>query len=167
MSVEMCFRGCLGLDNVAYTAMVCRYMWNGEFDKSKEVFVEMRSLGLELNEFNLSAVLGASFDVKEGDGVKSFLSGVYNHLNNAVMILYVRCGQKLDAIKVFDEITEPDVVSWIERIVAACDGVGAFGLFKDLRFNDFQINEYTMINLLSSVGGERILRAGKQIQASL
>lgn len=171
VSAEMCFRDCLDLDNVAYTAMVCGYVWNGEFDKSKEVFVEMRSLGLELNEFSLTAVLGASFDVKEGEqihgfGVKvGFLSGVCNHLNNAIMNLYVRCGQKLDAVKMFDEITEPDVVSWSERIAAACDGVEAFGLFKDLRFNDFQINEYTMINLLSSVGGERILRAGKQIQA--
>ena len=49
---EKCFGECLVLDNVVWsTAMVCGYVWNGEFEKGKVVFVEKRCLGLELNEF--------------------------------------------------------------------------------------------------------------------
>lgn len=170
LSAEKCFRDCSSVDNVVYTAMVCGYVWNGAFEKSKDVFVEMGSLGLELNEFSLTAVLGALFDAKEGEQIHGFgvkvglLSGVYNHLNNAVTNMYVRCGRKLDAVKVFDEIADPDVVSWAQRIAASCDGAEAFELFKVLLFNGLEMNEYTMINILSVVAGERMLRPGKQIQ---
>ncbi|KAK2645179.1 hypothetical protein Ddye_020374 [Dipteronia dyeriana] len=87
-----------------------------------------------------------------------------NHLNNAVTNMYVRFAKKLDAVKVFDEITDPDVVSWTERIGAASNGLEALELFKVLIFNGFEINEYTMTNVLSAISGERLLKPGKQIQ---
>ncbi|KAJ0104847.1 hypothetical protein Patl1_17672 [Pistacia atlantica] len=71
----------------------------------------------------------------------------------------------MDAIKVFDEIAEPDVVSWTERIGASSGWVEALELFKVVFCNDFEINEYTMINVLSAVASERMLKPGKQIQA--
>ncbi|KAK2664132.1 hypothetical protein Ddye_002706 [Dipteronia dyeriana] len=167
LSAERCFRECLGVDNVVYTAMVCGYAWNGEFEKSKGVFMEMRRFGFELNEFSLTSVIGALFDVKEGEQIHAFgvkMGLLSNHLNNAVMNMYVRFVKKLDAVKVFDEITDPDVVSWTERIGATSDGVEALELFKVLIFNGFQINEYTMTNVLSAISGERLLKPGKQIQ---
>ncbi|KAK3184944.1 hypothetical protein Dsin_032230 [Dipteronia sinensis] len=93
MSAEKCFRECLGLDNVVYTAMVCGYLWNGEFEKSKGVFMEMSSFRFELNEFTMTAVIGALFDVKEGEQIHAFgvkMGLLSNHLNNAVMNMYVR-----------------------------------------------------------------------------
>ncbi|KAL5747538.1 hypothetical protein ACOSQ2_024835 [Xanthoceras sorbifolium] len=168
VSAEKCFRECLGADNVVYTALVCGYVWNGEFEKSRDVFMKMSGFGFELNEFSLTAVVGALFDVQEGEqihvfGVKTGL--LCNHLNNAIMNMYVRCAKKLDAVKVFDEITDPDVVSWTERIGAASDGVEALELFKFLRFNGFDMNEYTMTNVLSAISGQRLWKPGKQIQA--
>ncbi|KAK2640868.1 hypothetical protein Ddye_022631 [Dipteronia dyeriana] len=50
VSVEKCFRECLGVDNVVYTAMVCGYAWNREFEKSKGVFMEMRHFRFESND---------------------------------------------------------------------------------------------------------------------
>ncbi|KAK3227834.1 hypothetical protein Dsin_007696 [Dipteronia sinensis] len=167
VSAEKCFRECLGVDNVVYTAMVCGYVWNGEFEKSKGVFMEMSGFGFELNEFTLTSVIGALFDVKEGEQIHAFgvkMGLLSNHLNNAVMNMYVRCAKIFDAVKVFDEITDPDVVSWTERIGAASDGVEALELFKFLIFNGFEINEYTMTNVLSAISGERLLKPGKQIQ---
>ncbi|XWS49991.1 hypothetical protein CRYUN_Cryun12cG0050000 [Craigia yunnanensis] len=57
-------------------------------------------------------------------------------------------GSEVEAVKMFDEITDPDIVSWTERIGAAFDALEAFGLFKSLRHK-----------------GEEMLRLGKQIQA--
>ncbi|XP_044476515.1 pentatricopeptide repeat-containing protein At3g09040, mitochondrial-like [Mangifera indica] len=171
VSAQKCFRECLELDNVAYTAMVCGYVWNEEFEKSKEVFMEMRGLGLELNEFSLTSVIGASFCVEEGEQIHGLsvklglFCGSYNHLNNAMMNMYVRFGEKMEAIKVFDEIAEPDVVSWTERIGASSGCVEAFELFKAVFHKDFEINQYTMINVLSVLANERMLKPARQIQA--
>lgn len=168
---EKCFGECLEVDNVVWTAMVCGYVWNGEFERSKEVFVEMRGLGMELNEFCFTGVLGALFDVREGEqvhgiGVKmGLLCGGSIHLNNAVMSMYCKRGNKVAAVRVFDEIADPDVVSWTERIGAACDGVEAFELFKFLHSGDLEMNEYTMINVLSAIAGPRLLSSGRQVQA--
>ncbi|XP_022736318.1 pentatricopeptide repeat-containing protein At2g33680-like isoform X2 [Durio zibethinus] len=130
VSAEKCFRECLDVDNVVLTAMICGYFWNGEFVKGREVFVEMRDLGFELNEFSLTGLISGLFDVKEGQqihgiGLKmGFLCGGSIHFNNAIMSMYSRCGIKVEAAKMFDEITDPDIVSWTERIGAAFDGEG-------------------------------------------
>ncbi|XP_068305129.1 putative pentatricopeptide repeat-containing protein At3g15130 [Pyrus communis] len=122
-SAENCFGECLVADNVAWTAvMISGYVWGGELEKSKEVFGEMRRLGFELNEFSLTAVLGGLCDEKEGEQIHGvavkmgFLCGFSVHLSNAIMNMYSGCGSTRSAVKVFDEITEPDVVSWTERI---------------------------------------------------
>lgn len=170
-SAERCFKECFCVDNVVYTAMVCGYVWNGEFEKGKEVFVEMRGLGFELNEFSITGVIGAVFDIKEGEQIHGFaikmglLYGCSLHLNNAVMSMYSRCGSKADAIKMFDEIPEPDVVSWTERIGAACDGEKSLEYFRVLHSMGSDINEYTLINVFSAIGRVKFLKAAKQIQA--
>ncbi|XVF13079.1 hypothetical protein REPUB_Repub08aG0177000 [Reevesia pubescens] len=171
VSAEKCFRECFDVDNVVLTAMICGYFWNGEFDKGREVFLEMMDLGFELNEFSLTGVISGLFDVKEGQqihgvGLKmGFLCGGSIHFNNAVMSMYSRCGSKVEAVKLFDEITDPDIVSWTERIGAAFDGLEAFQLFKSLRCKALGVNEYTITNVLSAIAGERMLCLGKQIQA--
>lgn len=170
-SAEKCFGDCLAVDNVVLTAMICGYVWNGEFEKGKEVFSGMCGLGLELNEFSLTGVLGALHVVREGEQIHGigfkmgllFSSSV--HLSNAIMNMYSRCGSKQAALKMFDEIIEPDVVSWTERIGAANDDAEALKLFKILHSEDLEINEYTIINVVSAIAGLWMLRPGEQIQA--
>ncbi|GAV76117.1 PPR domain-containing protein/PPR_2 domain-containing protein [Cephalotus follicularis] len=170
-SAERCFRECLDMDNVVFTAMICGYVWNEEFDMAKEVFVEMIGLGFEVNEFSLSGLMGALFHVREGEqihgfGVKmGFLCGGSIHLSNAVTSMYNRCGRKLSAVMVFDEISEPDVFSWTERIGASYDSMEALKLFNDLHGRGLEMNEYIVTTVLSAVGHEMMLKSGKQIQA--
>ncbi|XP_056173832.1 pentatricopeptide repeat-containing protein At1g71460, chloroplastic-like isoform X2 [Syzygium oleosum] len=170
-AAEKCFEDCEGVDNVVWVAMVSGYVWNGEFDSAKELFVEMRGLGLEVNEYSMTAVLGALLDGREGGQVHGFglkmglLSGCSLHLSNSIMHMYSRCGSQADAVKAFDEISEPDVVSWSERIFAACDGVEASELFKLLHSKGVMVNEFTVINLLSQIIDVKFFNLGKQIHA--
>ncbi|KAI6669310.1 hypothetical protein NL676_004195 [Syzygium grande] len=39
-AAEKCFEDCEGVDNVVWVAVVSGYVWNGEFDSAKELFVE-------------------------------------------------------------------------------------------------------------------------------
>ncbi|XP_057978201.1 pentatricopeptide repeat-containing protein At2g33680-like [Malania oleifera] len=170
-SAEKCFRECLLADSVVWMSMISGYVWNGEFGKGREAFAEMRCLGLELNEFCLTGVLGALLDVREGELIHGLsvkmglLCGCSIHLNNAVMNMYSRCGGKEYAAKVFDEIPDPDVVSWTARIGAASNGVEALEFFKLVRSKDVEINELTLINVLSAIVGPKLLEPGRQIQA--
>ncbi|GAB4854792.1 hypothetical protein Ancab_023377 [Ancistrocladus abbreviatus] len=168
-SAEKCFEECLVLDEVVWTAMLSGYVWNGEFEKGREVFVGMRGIGLELNEFILTSVLGALWDVKEGEQIHGFavkmglLGSSSNYLRNAVVSLYSRCGKRFEAVKLFDEITEPDVVSWTVRITAACDGEEAFAMFKLVHSSNLGPNELTLINLLSAIEHPKLLKPGRQV----
>ncbi|XAR70263.1 hypothetical protein NMG60_11027054 [Bertholletia excelsa] len=168
---EKCFEECLVLDSVVFTAMINGYVWNGEFDKGRELFKDMRGFGLQLNEFSLTSVLGALFEVKEGEQIHGFslkmglLSGCSTHLNNAVMNMYSRCGGRSDALKVFDEISDPDVVSWTGRIGAAYDAFEAFKIFELCRSSFLEVTEYTLSSVLSAIKGPKLVSNGKQIHA--
>ncbi|KAM7525791.1 hypothetical protein LguiA_015693 [Lonicera macranthoides] len=168
---EKCFDECLVLDSVVWTAMINGYVWNGEFKMGRDVFMAMRGLGLGVNEFSLTSVIGGLFDAKEGGqihgyGVKmGYLYGRSTHLSNALINMYCRCGCKTDAVKVFDELPNPDVVSWTGRIDAAYDAAAAFELFKLCISRGLEINEYTIITILSSIEGPEMLKPGKQIHA--
>ncbi|XP_050229891.1 pentatricopeptide repeat-containing protein At4g38010-like [Mercurialis annua] len=170
-SSERCFSECFDVDNVVYTAMISGYVGNCEFDKGKKVFGEMRGLGLEFNEFSLTGVMGGLFDVGEGGQIHGFglkMGLLYSssmHLSNAVLSMYLRCGSNIDAVKVFDEIPHPDLVSWTERIAASFDGNEALECFRILLSLNLGVNEYTLINVLSAIGGDKFLIAGKQIYA--
>lgn len=169
-SAEKCFKEFYLPDSVVWTAMVSGFILNGELEKGREVFVQMRGLGLELNEFTLTTVLGLLSDVSEGEQVfglslkMGLSSGCSIHLNNALMNMYSRLGGKSDAIKVFDEMTDPDVVSWTERIATAYDPAEAFELFKLVLSTSMEVNEYMLINVLSAMGEPKLLKPGKQIQ---
>ncbi|KAK9076668.1 hypothetical protein SSX86_005002 [Deinandra increscens subsp. villosa] len=172
-SVVKCFEECLDFDGVIWSVMINGCVRNGEFDKGREVFMRMMSLGFEFNEFCLTSVMGAVFDVNEGEQIHGFcvkigyLCGYSMHLSNAVMVMYGRFGRKNDALKVFDEMPERDVVSWTGRIAVAFDCVEGFEIFKCCIVRGYEINEYTLINVLSHIEGSEMLVNGKQIHTIL
>nr|XP_043640284.1 putative pentatricopeptide repeat-containing protein At3g25970 [Erigeron canadensis] len=170
-SAEKCFDECVCFDGVIWSVMINGYVKNGEFDKGRECFMKMSTLGFELNEFSLSSVLGGVFDVHEGEQIhgwcmkRGYLSGCSLYLNNAIMVMYGRCGFKSGAVKVFDEMPDRDVVSWTGRISVAFDCMEAFEMFRNFILRGFcEVNEYTLINVLSFVEGVEMLEMGKQIQ---
>ncbi|XXG43485.1 hypothetical protein AAC387_Pa01g3512 [Persea americana] len=172
---EKYFREFLILDSIVWTALISGFVQNGEWELGKAIFLEMRVLGLGVNEFTLTSILGAfagdSYDDIEqgrkthGLSVKmGFLSGFSTPLSNAVMSMYLRCGCEVDGIRVFEEILEPDVVSWT-LLVGAYDGEKAVEVFRFLFSSGIEMNEYTMINVLSAISNDPrlLLRCGRQI----
>lgn len=166
---EKCFEECVCFDGVIWSVMINGYVKNGEFDKGRECFMKMNNLGFEFNEFSLSSVVGAVFDIDEGEQIhgncykRGYLNGCSMYLNNAIMVMYGRCGSKNTAVKVFDEMPERDAVSWTGRIAVAVDCVEAFEMFKCCIWKGYEINEYTLINVLSNVEGVEMVQMGKQV----
>ncbi|XP_057521422.1 putative pentatricopeptide repeat-containing protein At3g25970 [Amaranthus tricolor] len=168
---EKCFEECLDFDCFVWTAMINGYVWNNEFDKGRMVFKGMRELGLELNEFSLTVVAGALREVREVEQIHGFafkiglIFGRSIYLSNVIMNMYSRCGHKLDALKVFDEIPNPDVVSWTARIGNSCDGDEALEVFIIMRLSNVEANELTLVNVLAAIHDPRLLTAGRQVHS--
>ncbi|XP_027182484.1 pentatricopeptide repeat-containing protein At4g13650-like [Coffea eugenioides] len=168
---EVCFQDNRCLDSVVWTSMINGYVWNNEFDKAKDVFKEMRGLGLETNEFTLTTMLGGVLEVKEGEQIHGFsqkigfLNGISICLSNAIMSMYGRFGWTVDAIKVFEEIPERDAVSWTQRIRIAYNGLEAFEVFRFCISGNLEVNEYTVVNVLSRIEGLKMQKLGKQVHA--
>ncbi|KAG1360865.1 pentatricopeptide repeat-containing protein, chloroplastic-like [Cocos nucifera] len=171
---EKCFEECPLLDSGVWTAMVSGYVKNGMIGSAVGTFKEILDLGLSLNEFCLTSVLAAlsdgEFDVKQGKQIHclsikvGFLCCDLMPLSNALLSMYCRCGTKADGLRAFGEIQEPDVVSW-STLIRVLDGDEALGLFRFLLSRDVDVNEFTLINVVSVIDGPELLRGGKQIQA--
>lgn len=159
------------VDSVVCTSMISGYVWNGEFHRGRDVFAEMRVLGLELNEICLTCVIGALIHIREGEMVhglsvkRGLLCGCSIHLNNAIMGMYCRFGSEQNADKVFEEMLDPDVVSWTTRIGAASSGIKSLGLFKEMSSSNVEVNELTLINVLAAIEDPKLLKSAKQVQA--
>ncbi|KAJ0804108.1 putative tetratricopeptide-like helical domain superfamily [Helianthus annuus] len=95
-------------------------------------FMRMRSVGFEFDMFSLSSVMGVVFDVNEGEQIhgcfvkRGWISGCSMHLSNALMVISGRCEYKFNAVMVFHEMPDWDVMSWTWQIVVALECVEAF-----------------------------------------
>ncbi|GJZ20516.1 pentatricopeptide repeat-containing protein [Tanacetum coccineum] len=87
------------------------------------------------------------------------------HLCNAIMVMYGRCGRRWDGVKLFDEMCEQDVVSWTGRIGVAFDCWDAFEVFKCCLLSGCEVNEFTLINVLASVKGGKMVDMRRQVHA--
>ncbi|MQL82412.1 hypothetical protein Taro_014887 [Colocasia esculenta] len=80
--------------------------------------------------------------------------------------LYVRCGQPRLARRLFDELPNPDVVSW-SALVSACTSNGlnaeALSAFRCMHSSGARCNEFTFPSLFKACSGLFDFEAGLQI----
>uniref|UniRef100_A0ACD5V7E7 Uncharacterized protein n=1 Tax=Avena sativa TaxID=4498 RepID=A0ACD5V7E7_AVESA len=84
-------------------------------------------------------------------------------VRNALVTLYGACGECGDARKVFDEIANPDVVSWTALVSAFTRG-GRFAEALRVFFEmDVAPNEGTLASVLVACGRLGVVRTGKAV----
>ncbi|EXB84044.1 hypothetical protein L484_005808 [Morus notabilis] len=151
-------------DNI-YTDRV--FVWNlvineyakiRNFRESVSLFKKMQELGIQANSHTLSCVLkcfGALGNLKEGERIHAYLYklgfGCYNTVLNSLVAFYFKSGRVESAQKVFDELTDRDVISWNSMISGYSSnglgekGVGIFGKMLSLGVN---VDLATIVNAL-------------------
>ncbi|KAE8649714.1 hypothetical protein Csa_012633 [Cucumis sativus] len=113
--------------------MVVAYMQHREGSKALELYLEMTVRGLIVDIFTLASVLTAFTNVQDLLGglqfhAKLIKSGYHqnSHVGSGLIDLYSKCGGcMLDCRKVFDEISNPDLVLWNTMI-------SGYSLYEDL-----------------------------------
>ncbi|KAK8935852.1 putative pentatricopeptide repeat-containing protein [Platanthera zijinensis] len=164
-------------DVVAWTAMVSGYASNARPEDAWGAFRAMASAGVSPNAFTVSSILSACRSGKftEGTAAVHALSirlGVkgQTHVDNAMIYAYSEshCGM-LDALQVFDEITQRSAVSWTTIVAAYVrrgDGGAAAQMCRRMFQEGVELNPFTLSIAIRASAAAENLALGRQIHAA-
>ncbi|KAL3630808.1 hypothetical protein CASFOL_023792 [Castilleja foliolosa] len=124
-------------DAVTWNSMIKGLVQNGCADEAIEFFRRMeREIDIKPNDVTVVGVLsacGKKMDLKIGKWVHSYINknGIAMSLIlcNAILDMYTKCGSMIDARKLFDTMSEKDVISWTTMLA----GYARAGDFKAAR----------------------------------
>lgn len=143
-----------------------------KFDSALELFVKMKSLGVRPDNFTYPFVF-MSYGSLEASG-KSLHSEVLKsgllvdfHVVHSLITMYSKCREMGFARKVFDEMSERDLVSW-NSIISGYSRIGfpgeAVELFGKMREVGMEPDEMTLVSVLAACGHLGDLKLGRSIE---
>ncbi|EEF50827.1 pentatricopeptide repeat-containing protein, putative [Ricinus communis] len=144
-------------------------MWLGRQD--------MILSGIRPNEFSLSCMINACTgleDSSQGRKIHGYLIKLAYDLDlfsaNALVDMYAKVGTLEEAIRVFEEIAKPDIVSW-NAIIAGCAlreyHCWALELFGKMNRSGMCPNMFTISSALKACAGMGLKELGRQLHSSL
>ncbi|KAM1543508.1 hypothetical protein ACFX15_012670 [Malus domestica] len=139
-----------------------------------EFYYQMKSLYLMPNNFTYPFVFIACANLLELNHGRAAHSSVFKsgldkdgHVSHSLISMYARCGELGFARKVFDEISERDLVSWNSMISGYCK-MGCAGdavqFFCEMRTDGFEPDERTLVTVLGACGDLGDLSLGKWVE---
>ena len=121
-------------DIVSWTTLVTAYSQSSLGEEALATFCQMTEEGFAPNQFTFSSVLVSCASLcflEYGRQVHGLLckAGLDTEkcVESALIDMYAKCGSITEAEKVFDKISNPDIVSW----TAIISGYAQHGLVKD------------------------------------
>ncbi|GFP87442.1 pentatricopeptide repeat-containing protein at3g57430 chloroplastic [Phtheirospermum japonicum] len=150
---------------------------NDFFIEAMGLFQEMVDSGIKPNEFSLSIILNAVTglgDIGQGKKVHGYLIKLGYEFDpfslNALVDMYAKSGDLGDAITVFRNIPEPDIVSW-NAVIAGCVlrqyHDRALGFLDQMRESGISPNMFTLSSALKACAALGVQELGKQFHAKL
>ncbi|XP_022141235.1 pentatricopeptide repeat-containing protein At5g52850, chloroplastic [Momordica charantia] len=147
-------------DAITYTSLATRLNQMGDHEMALKTISSMRDDNVRKDEVSLASLISAATGlgtVKIGEQLHcySLKYGLYNtrSVKNSLIDLYGKVGCLKDAQKAFEEITEPDVVSWNGMIsVLALNGhvSSALSAFDNMRLAGLKPDSITFLLILSA-----------------
>ncbi|KAL4186820.1 hypothetical protein AMTRI_Chr09g35990 [Amborella trichopoda] len=149
---------------VTWTTMICGSVQNQEYRKAWDFFNSMVHSGVQGNDFTfaglLSSICGFSHGrLKGGMMLHAVITGLglgcFVVVGNALLTMYSKCGALEDSCRVFEEMTERDVVSWSAMVAAyGQHGIGekTIELLMEMQHDGVRPNMHTLASILGSLG---------------
>ncbi|XP_020277153.1 putative pentatricopeptide repeat-containing protein At5g09950 [Asparagus officinalis] len=163
-------------DQISWSSIISGLDQNGIFEEALLRFGDMLRTGIVPSKFTLISSLSSS----AGLGLLS--SGTQVHavamkfgldldvsVANSLLKLYGECGSNLDCWKVFNSMSDYDLVSWNSMIGLLAKSEESLdrsvGVFLDMMRRGWTPNKVTLINVLSALSPLSVLELGKQVHA--
>jgi len=154
---------------VSWNAMITGYVQNEQYENALDTFQEMLREGVKPNNSTFTSILNACKSSDAGKWVHSLVleAGLESdlHISNALVSMFVRCGDMLSAEKLFNMMPKHDLVSWntiITGFVQHGQSPVAFDYFKRM---DIKPNKITFIGILNACASPDALREGRRLHA--
>eukprot|EP01018_Ginkgo_biloba_P007317 Gb_00862 [translate_table: standard] len=157
-------------DVVSWTAMVAGYCQQGNDEEALKLFGHMLCAGMKPNQFTFSSVLSACASLaalEQGRQIyahiikSNFVSEV--SVENALVTMYSKCGNIEDARRVFDAMSNRNLISW-NAMIAGCaqhgNGKEALQLFERMQQVTIKPNNVTFIGVLSACSHRGLVDEG-------
>ncbi|KAG2289371.1 hypothetical protein Bca52824_048975 [Brassica carinata] len=138
------------------------------------LYRRMKVSGLRPDNFTYNFVFvacGNLLEIRVGRSVHSSLFKVGlerdDHVNHSLITMYAKCGFVEYARKVFDEITEKDMVSWNSMIAGyslAGKAEDAVGLFRRMEEEGVEPDERTLVSVLGACAHLGDLKTGRLLE---
>ncbi|XP_061355843.1 pentatricopeptide repeat-containing protein At2g34400 [Gastrolobium bilobum] len=137
-------------------------------------YYQMKSLGLRPNNFTYPFLFLACANLVEIQHGRLGHSMVFklgldsdSHTSHSLITMYARCGELGCARKVFDEISEKDLVSW-NSLISGYSKMGyareAVEMFGELRDAGFEPDEMSLVSVLGACGELGNLDLGRWVE---
>ncbi|KAM4068769.1 hypothetical protein ACB094_12G037400 [Castanea mollissima] len=114
-----CFAVTPKLDIVSWTSIISGYVQNGHFGSALALFYELLSFGMKPDEFIISSMLGACSNLaspRSGQQIQGYAIkigiGKFTMIQNSQICMYAKSGDIDSSHLTFEEMENPDVVSW-------------------------------------------------------
>ncbi|XP_057843783.2 pentatricopeptide repeat-containing protein At4g13650 [Cryptomeria japonica] len=160
---------------VTWTAMVCGYAQNGQFEEFFHLFGQMQRLRVELNFVTYVGLLTAfsnSGYPEHGRQIHGCIVkvGLAEDVSvaNALASMYIKCGRMEDAFVVFDRLPNPNLVSWTAMITGYAQhehGEEALKLFIQMCNANQNPNQFTYAGVVKACATDGAMEEGRQLHS--
>ncbi|CAN0917303.1 Pentatricopeptide repeat-containing protein At4g18520, chloroplastic [Linum grandiflorum] len=144
---------------VSWTAMISGFADLGHESEALGFLIEMLEEGVKPNSFTYSSALKACASVQQGKSIHSFANKTQSMRNvyvaTALVHMYAKGGYLPEAIQVFDEMPERNLVSWKLMIT----GYSRNGLFEQalrlmyrMQAEGHNVDGYVSANVFGAFG---------------
>ncbi|KAJ0989763.1 hypothetical protein J5N97_008119 [Dioscorea zingiberensis] len=158
---------------VSWTSMISGYSQSGLHSEGLELFLQMLRTGMTPNEFTFATVLRSCTGpcgLEHGMQVHSLAlkNNFESHIfvGSSLLDMYAKYGKIHEAHRVFDMLSERDVVS-CTAIISGYAQLGlddeALDLFQKLFKDGMECNYVTFASLLTALSGLAALNYGRQV----
>ncbi|OAY63646.1 Pentatricopeptide repeat-containing protein [Ananas comosus] len=175
-SAEKLFDEMLVRDEVSWNCMIVVCGQHREGAKALSLFQEMVRRDLRVDVYTLASVLTAFTALEDLPGGAQFHARLIKsaverncHVGSGLIDLYAKCGRIRDARKVFDEVSEPDLVLWNTIIsgYSLNDEFSEEGLncFMKMRRDGFVPDDCSFVCTISACSNLSSPSQGRQMHA--
>ncbi|XP_077217455.1 pentatricopeptide repeat (PPR) superfamily protein [Tasmannia lanceolata] len=163
----------VGRDDVSWGTMIAGYAHNGYFIAALQLFDNLKTEKMKLNQVSAVSALSAAADMRDlekGIDIHAYMirEGMDSDVSvrTSLMTMYAKCGSLEKAKELFDGIWKKDIVAW-SAMIAAFVQTGhpeeAISLFREMQSVNIRPNRVTIVSLLPACAELSALNLGKSI----
>ncbi|KAG9447866.1 hypothetical protein H6P81_013994 [Aristolochia fimbriata] len=169
---EMMLNG-FDADVISFSGIISSFSQNGHSNEAVRMFEELLRFGLKPDVIAIASVLPAVPDLGHPKYCKEIHSYSYRNglesdrrVRNALVYVYSKCGLISQAVQVFKEIQNRDVISWGSMVVGYAENGDfdeALKVFREMITAKTEPTPITITSIISVCAGTSSLKLGREI----